>query len=295
MEIKLSVRHIIPLNFLLIAILAYLAARTVNIVVSVVMAPPVVEHSSVNAPRVVVPIAHARAYYDQIVSRDIFNLKPAPQAKPPVVVEDLHLKLLGVSQITGSAPFIIVQDLNGQQALYKLGDMIPNVGKVVGVYSTEAIVEHDGRRVAIKLPTNSLAGSSDQPSYGWQSRRQEASNNDGNFKPRVRDLGGNRYEVPASTVQHSMNHLSQLFTQIRAIPNIQNGRTNGFALSEIVPGSIFDHIGLHDGDVLTSIDGHPVNNPARAIRLLNGLRGRRMIELQVLRNGQPVTLTYEIN
>jgi general secretion pathway protein C len=296
MELRLGERHIIALNFLLIAALAYFAAGTAADVTAFVLSPPTVAPINIVSRSPVKVFAHPRSYYEPIVARDIFNLLPAPSQKAPAVVEDIHLKLLGVSRMTGGESFIIVEHLNGKQSLYRLGDTIPNAGKVAEVDKDRAIIEHDGRRVALELPRNSLAGV-DQRSFPWRRGIMPGHPlpNPRNFVPRITNMGGNRYAIPRSTVNQSLSNLSSLFTQIRAMPNVQNGRTDGFALSEIVPGSVFDNIGLRDGDVLTSIDGQAVNDPARAIQLLNGLRNQQNIQLQVLRNGNPVTLSYQIH
>ena len=114
------------------------------------------------------------------------------------------------------------------------------------------------------------------------------------YDPNVEDLGDNHYKIPRDTIDHSVNNLSQLLTQIRAIPNIQNGKTNGFALSEIEPGSVFDEMGLQEGDVLSSINGQPMTDPAMAMQMLSALRNATQVSIQVLREGHPTTLSYQI-
>jgi general secretion pathway protein C len=88
--------------------------------------------------------------------------------------------------------------------------------------------------------------------------------------------------------------MSRLFTEIRAVPRMQNGSSAGFQLSEIQPGSIFQEIGLQDGDVLTAAQGRPVNDPLKAMELLQTLRNQSSITLNVIRNGSPLQLQYNI-
>ena len=72
-------------------------------------------------------------------------------------------------------------------------------------------------------------------------------------------------------VNSNMVNMAKLFTEIRAVPNLENGTSQGFRLSEIEPGSIFQNLGLQDGDVLTSVSGQPVGDPAKAIPSLCAL------------------------
>lgn len=297
MPIRLSERHIIALNFLLIALLAYFAARSVNDVIALRLTPAnapvpqVVTHSvddgASNRPRVA---------YQEIVNRDIFNLAPPPQRPALVAKLDLHLQLIGVSSSTsGKPPYAIIADRSGQQNVYRLGQTVPDAGKLVEVDKDRVFIDHDGTRVAIALPQEDMPGpvASAQP-LAPPAADDSADNSDEDFDPNVEDLGDNRYRIPRETLDHSVNNLSQLLTQIRAIPNIQDGRTNGFALSEIEPGSVFDEMGLEEGDVLRMVNGQTITDPAQAMQMMNSLRYSSQISIQVLRDGNPTTLTYQV-
>ena len=112
----------------------------------------------------------------------------------------------------------------------------------------------------------------------------------------VRQVAPNRYLVNRSSLNNDMQDMAKLFTEVRAVPNLQNGSSNGFALSEIQPGSIFDAMGLQDGDVVTNIGGQPTTDPRKTISVLESLQtaNNQSIQLTVLRNGAPVNLSYTI-
>src|SRR5208337_3532498 len=115
----------VAVNFLLIAGIAYFAARSVNDVFleSLQGAPPI--GAVVSATTSSGIENHPRAYYDQIVTRDVFNLTPQEAPKPVVTTVDLHLKLLGTALASKDKPFAIIEDQAGEQSLYTLGDDIP--------------------------------------------------------------------------------------------------------------------------------------------------------------------------
>ena len=89
--------------------------------------------------------------------------------------------------------------------------------------------------------------------------------------------------------------MGSLLTQVRAVPNVQNGSSNGFRLSQIQPGSIFQQIGLEDGDIVTGAQGQQVTDPIRAMALVSALRNSPSISLSVVRNGSPLQLYYTIH
>ncbi|MGH7836744.1 MAG: type II secretion system protein N, partial [Candidatus Binataceae bacterium] len=76
--------------------------------------------------------ARGRTSYDAIVRRDIFNLAPPP-VTAPVENEALTIKLIGTSQLSSGKPYAIIQNASAEQAVYRVGDMIPDAGRLLEV------------------------------------------------------------------------------------------------------------------------------------------------------------------
>jgi type II secretion system protein C len=269
---------------------------------------------------------HSQAYYQLIVRRDIFNLKPAAavaqntaQAAPED--DDLRITLLGTSHISGARAFAIIEDQNGDQVLYRQGDMIPDAGEILAIGHDRALILHNGHRVAIEIP--SLSGQPEgasgeapggpimvphgglvprfPPNFLKRLRRgpnqRRMPGPTGGSNTGVSRVAPNQYLVDRAKVNSDMQDMAKLFTEVRAVPNIQNGSSNGFALSEIQPGSLFEAMGLHDGDVVTTIEGQSLSDPRKAIAVLQSLQtlNDRSISLRLVRNGTPVNLLYTVH
>jgi|SRR5580704_1830370 type II secretion system protein C len=303
MTLHFSERYVMALNLVLIALLAYFLALSVNDIVLGRMASGAETHlPSLLSVNPAVPVARPRAYYDAISRRDIFNLVPVTEA-PAVVATNLHIRLLGTSSLTLSQPFIIVEDdSNHEQSLYRLGDDIPDAGKLVGVFKDHAIILNQGRRTSLEMPTDQNGAPAEIPSpFGLPGRafrrnflRGRSSENEPHQNG-VRQIDPNHYVLARTTLDNNLSNMASLFTQVRAIPNLgANGQSNGFKLSEIQPDSIFQQIGLRDGDVLTDVSGQSVSDPTKAIGLLSTLRSQNSISLTVMRGGQPVQIQYNI-
>jgi len=301
MEFRLNDRHIIAVNIVLVGILAWFAANSVNDIIRMRLIPDQVAVPRTASKSIDTGTANlSRPAYQQIVSRDIFNLVPV-EAPHPVVDEtiDLHLNLIGVSTASKGRPFAILETRTGEQEVYRVGESIKDAGKLVEVDSDRVIIDHNGKRVAINLPKDDMPG----PVEGAQPIQVPAAIDsadssdaaDDTFDPNVEDLGDNKYRIPRATVEHSITNLSALFSQIRAMPNIQNGKTNGFALSEIEPGSVFDEMGIQEGDVLRTVNGQLISDPAQAMAMLSALRNQTQINIQIIRDNEPVTLNYQIH
>jgi general secretion pathway protein C len=296
MTLRFSERYVMALNLLLIAILAYFLALSVNDIILGRVADASAHLPSLLGAEPTAPVTRPRTFYDAISRRDIFNLVPVTEA-PAEVATNLHIHLLGTSTLSLSQPFIIVEDDNNhEQSLYRMGDDIPDAGKLVGVYKDHAIVLHEGRRIKIEMPAEDNGTPAEVPRPfglpGATFRRfmRGRANQSG-----VREINPNRYVLDRSTVNNNLNNLAALFTQVRAIPNLgPDGQSHGFKLSEIQPDSIFQQIGLRDGDVLTGVGGQSVGDPAQAMQLLASLRNQNSVSLTVMRGGQAVQLQYNI-
>ena len=95
-------------------------------------------------------------------------------------------------------------------------------------------------------------------------------------------------------MNHQLENLSTLFTQMRAVPSIKEGQTQGFRVFAIRRNSLFQQLGLRNNDVVQRINGMELTDPTRAMGLFEELKGETRLSVDVLRGGQPRTLTYEI-
>jgi type II secretory pathway component PulC len=156
MQFRLTQKHLVAINFLLITGIAYFAALSVNDVIlhSLEGSPAL---PPVESKRVGEIITRTRQSYEQIVTRDVFNLMP--KAAPTVAISvDLHIKLLGISLSTRQQPFAIIEDQSGDQSLYTIGDEIPDAGTLLSVQKNQIIILSRGQRVALDLPKDELPG-----------------------------------------------------------------------------------------------------------------------------------------
>jgi len=285
MHFRLSERYIAALNFVLIAAIAYFAALSADDLIARKLAAGAALEPPSRVARREVAANLSRASYSAIVDRDVFNSvkQAAPEPVAPVAV-NLHVKLLGTSELTSAKPFAIIEDeQNHQQSLYRLGDEIPDAGTLVAVERTRVLINHDGELRSLEISGDGVPAvmAANEPDSAPPA-------------PGIHLSSPNQYTVDRATVDHNLQNMGSLLTQMRALPNIENGKTDGFRLSEIQQGSLFQQMGLQDGDIVKNIAGQEINDPMRAMELLSVLQNQQSIAIQVIRNGQPVRLNYQI-
>jgi len=265
----------------LLAIAALLTANTVNAWIA--------GRYSTHPTRVSQPAAevapaekHPIAYYAPITAKDVFNPPRAAEPEPEAQAAPLNAKLLGTAPGAGIDSFAIIEDGNNKtQQLYRIGDKLQN--------RTLARVEWD--RVVLKSGQAEEILKIVEPSGkpGSTAPATVASAGGG-----IQQRSDSEFVIDRAEVDKAMENLNQLFTQIRAVPHFQDGKAAGFRLFAIKQDSVFEKLGLKNGDIITRINGNELSDPARAMALIQELKGEGHITVDVNRNRQPSTINYEI-
>ena len=107
-------------------------------------------------------------------------------------------------------------------------------------------------------------------------------------------VGADRFLVARSEIENSLDNLTQTITQVRATPFLQNGKAIGFRLFNVRKGSIFERMGIKNGDVVREVNGTVIDSPAAASGLLDVIRTAENLELRLLRQGKPLSLSYTV-
>ena len=110
------------------------------------------------------------------------------------------------------------------------------------------------------------------------------------------DFWGAGFEVAERMgIVPELRRRGYVLTEARAVPNFENGVPAGYKLFQIVPGSIFDALGLKNGDTISAINGQSINDPAKAFEMLNELKsGAKNFEITMKRDGRTSTNNYDI-
>lgn len=274
-------------DLLLLVVLAYAAARLANHVVAGYLSSPPVGPAQAAPGVATAGGKEPLSSYAVIYERDLFTAGSAPRLnsrEDELKPTDLNLKLWGTA-ITGDGAdgFAIIEDLlTHKQRLYRVGDPVVEQATLKRVEKRRVILSRDGEEEVLELafglrPSESTAYPAERPS-----------------DQRIQRTAENQYVIDRREVEEAMQNLNKVFTQARAVPFFQNGKTVGFRVFAIHSGSIFEKIGLKNGDVIQSINGVELTDPTRALALFQELQGERHIAVELLRNNRSQNMSYEI-
>ncbi len=189
------------------------------------------------------------------------------------------IRLIGVVFGSERGVFAIVEELGSKrQALYRLHEHIPDIGEVTDIRPGGMVVRLGALEELLELATVEKPVST---AVAATAAVQQA----GTPLHRV---------VDRREVEQAMSDLPKLMTQARAVPNMVNGSLNGFRIDYIAPASFYEKIGIQSGDVLQRVNGVDIRDPSTMFNLLQQLKNERTVKLDMVRNNQRSTMTYEL-
>jgi general secretion pathway protein C len=101
--------------------------------------------------------------------------------------------------------------------------------------------------------------------------------------------------VQREDVEEAVRNPAELFSEARILPKYANGAMVGVQLSSIKPGSLFEEIGIQNGDTVTQVNGITVTSPQDSAALLKELTEASEFQVNVLgADGQNRSLNYSI-
>lgn len=265
----------------LLTLSAYLLADTVDAMIG---------KSLSAAPKFTGPLSQERAGmvprkelsdYSSVLERGLFGEGKAPSAGDSSTIESSAYTLIGTVEGSSFAGAVL-QDAANTQTFYRRNEKLPDGSEIVKVMRDRITLRKpDGGTIDIQVV--------DDTRIVNMASRGPASARGG-----VRQVGDDRFLVDQREVASSTENLGKILTQARALPFMENGKTVGFRISEIVAGSIYEKIGLTNGDVIQRVNAEDVSDPGKFFQMYQGLKDERRITIDLLRNGQPQTLNYEI-
>jgi len=236
--------------------------------------------------------------YKAITTRNIFNSSSDEAVSAPAAEKvdldklkqtELKLKLWGTVTGQDERAYAVIEDIKArEQNLYRAGDSIQNA--VVKMILREKVVLRVNDRDEI-LTMEEISGSKSTLSAGL--RRDLPSMNAEPPKLPISSYP-RKIRLQGAQIQQAMENLGQLMEQAQLRPHIENGQPAGISITGIKPNAIFRKMRLRNGDVITGLNGNPIESVEDAVKVVEQLSAGSNIQLQIKRRGREQTLDYSI-
>jgi general secretion pathway protein C len=230
------------------------------------------QRTTASGPSVAAPVqAPAAPTFDvaTIVNAHLFGVAGATDAgaSDPNAVAATQMALVLVGTIAHADPangYAIIGDSAANAKVYGVGKTITGGTKLHAVYPDRVILDRGGKLEALLLPKKFTGG-------GLVSTAP---------LPQANSMLGQRLQDLAAQNPGAITEI------IRPQPVFANGQQRGY---RVYPGrnrQQFSKLGLMPGDLVTAINGTPLDDPARGMEILQSMNTATQVTVTVERNGQ---------
>ncbi len=264
-------------NGALAALACFLLAQSVNSVFAALLTT-VPSGDALAAAQTPLPAGRAWTDYEVILTRNLFNASTLqPEAvvvsEEEMVLEatELPLTLLGTAAADDSElSWAAIEDRESHQTLVlRIGDGVRNQALVRRIERKRIVLEEKGalRELALEEPA-------------------DLATTPGPVRPAARPVARRRApqpllpEIPVAPEEGPRNP-ARLFSEARILPKYEAGQMVGVQVSAIKPGSLFEQMGIQEGDVITELNGIRIDSPEQSAKILLELTSSEEFILQV--------------
>jgi general secretion pathway protein C len=256
-------------------------------------------------------------YYSDITERNIFdslNRKPEkkeekePEIKEkrsiysgPPVKSSMNATLVGTMVFSNpSMSFAKIarsgSAKGGDTESFYIGDSLFGEATVRKINRNRVYIERNGRMEYLEIegPSATVMPSVYRNRGSRSYNRPTRTKKEPSFSEEdVRSVGDNKFLINKEMLDKMLSNYNSILTQARAVPNFVDGKANGFKIFAIRRGSIYQAIGIKNGDVLTRVNGSEINNLEKVLSLFTQLRNESNISLDIVRGRKKQKIEYE--
>lgn len=214
--------------------------------------------------------------------RGEFRLLTKTESSPP----ESSITLIG-TVAGGDYDYAIFVDSSGRQEIFRKGQDVYGIGRLKAVYKNKIVLKTDTGDKVYEI--------ADIVITEVRSQKAEAGGPSG-LKPLsgVARTSQNVFTINSEALRQAIENPREILTDARFIPNIVDGRQEGFIVRELKKGGVYESLGLEDGDILLRVNEFPITGPESALQAFTALKGMDRIELDIMRRGQRISMTYQI-
>ena len=288
-------------------LLTLMIAQVLAVLTWKILPQPEMEDISSSAAIGATPVRRGVKDQNQILQISQWHLFGEEQKVAPTVVAKvteapdtrLNLKLLGV--MASSDPALaraIIADGKGMEDAYAIGGNLPGNAVLREIYTDRVILEYRGKLEALRLPKEIIPSSDDARSNSIQSSRQ-GSRIDRQSSTAVVNANTST-ETSALLRQYRealINDPQSLMDLVYATPVTDQvtGKLKGYRIRPGKEKELLGNFGLKSGDVVTGVNGVPLDNPIKALEIMRDLSTASSVLLDVERQGVMQTFSFQVD
>ena len=196
---------------------------------------------------------------------------------------ELDLTLKGVlAERKTNRKLVLIAQAGDMEKVYWLGDRIADA-EIIGIAPRRAILLRNGAREALTLKTEKPASPAETGRVA--SHRGSKGITRINERERV---------VTRELIDRQLENLPDLLRQAKVVPYVDNGQKAGFRVVNIEAESVFEDLGLRQGDIIVAVNGVSVRDTREALAAYRSFKSATTLQVDLLRGDRQVALDFSI-
>jgi general secretion pathway protein C len=177
----------------------------------------------------------------------------------------------------------IIGTSGNKQKYYKVGTTVMNGVKLQGVFDDRVVLLRNGQSEILRFPKVSNRGGA-----GVSSARPRSSQNS-NASQRVSAASLSEYK------EVFQKEPLKIFEHVRFVPVRSRDGLKGYRVLPQKNRKLYNKLGIRPSDLVTSVNGINLTNDKEAMKLIQMIKEATSVQVEIVRNGQPQSLSFNLN
>jgi len=206
----------------------------------------------------------------------------------------LKLKLVGLMySIDKSQARAIIESPEDGARSFATRERVADNAEIYSIEPDRVILMHAGKQEALMLdpeqkPSNNQKDTVNQPLNDPDKNRGSTES------PNMNQVTTESQPVSREHLANAPKHMTELMRDFSATPVMEEGELLGFRLKAVRNPEIIKGWGIDPNDVITAVNGIPLNAPGRVMVLYDKLKKQREFEITLNNGGNSRTITVDL-
>jgi general secretion pathway protein C len=235
---------------------------------------------------------------DKVAELHLFGVAGAPKAAAKVDAKapetHLNLTLHGVFVADDPKQGAAIISTGSVQKYHKVGGAVMSGVTLQAVFSDRVVLLRNGQSEVLRFPKvkqSSLLQSSSVSSN--RSRGRIPSNSRAMLGP------GSPASSRGANLSRYRDMLREeplkIFEHVRFVPVKSRDGMKGYRILPQKNRALYNQLGVRPSDLVTAVNGVSLTNDKEAMKLIDQLKDAQSLQVDIIRNGQPRSLSFDLN
>ncbi len=175
----------------------------------------------------------------------------------------------------------IIGTSGATQKYYKVGATLMSGVTLEGVFDDRVVLLRNGQSEVLRFPK--------VPSVGSMSGSAKSS------RTTSRPLSTGSTTSLSGYRETFRNEPLKIFEHVRFVPVRSREGLKGYRVLPQRNRELYNKLGIRPSDLVTAVNGVSLHDDKEAMRLIDTLKNASTIQVDIVRNGQPQSLTFNLN